>query len=101
MNAKKAPTFSSINSNLLSFPELCDDDCVCTLQKDNFECVKEGETVVEGPPNHSDGMWDYNILVPHIDLFPPITEEEVNSAYNQRTLCLRREIGRASCSGRR
>ena len=80
MNAKKAPTFASINSNLLSFPELCDDDCVCTLRKDNFECVKEGETVVEGPRNHSDGMWDYNILVPLNDPLPPITEEEVNVA---------------------
>ena len=54
MNAKKAPTFASINSNLLSFPELFDYDCVCTLRKDNFECVKEGETVEEGPQNHSD-----------------------------------------------
>ena len=58
MNAKKAPTFASINSNLLLFPELCDDDFVCTLRKDNFECVKEGEIVVEGPLNHPDGMWD-------------------------------------------
>ena len=33
MNAKKAPTFASIKSNLLSFPELCDDDCVCNLRK--------------------------------------------------------------------
>ena len=85
MNAEKAPTFASINSNLLSFPELFNDDCVCTLRKDNFECVKEGETVVEGPQNHPDGMWDYNILVPLNDPLPPITEEEVNSAYNQRT----------------
>ena len=80
MNAKKAPTFASINSNLLPFPELCNDDCVCTLRKDNFECVKEGEIVVEGPRNHSDGMWDYNILVPLNDPLPPITEEEVNVA---------------------
>ena len=58
MNGKKAPTFVSINSNFLLFPELCDDDCVCTLRKDNFECVKEGETVVEGPLNQSDRMWD-------------------------------------------
>ena len=36
MNANKAPTFASINSNLMSFPELCDDGCVCTLRKDNF-----------------------------------------------------------------
>ena len=69
----------------MSFPELCDDGCVCTLRKDNFECVKEGETVVEGTRNHSDGMWDYNILVPLNDPLPPITEEEVNIAYNQRT----------------
>ena len=80
MNAKKSPTFASISRNLLSFPELCDDDCVCTLRKDNFECVKEGETVVEGPQNHSDGIWDYNILVQFNDPFPPITEEEVNVA---------------------
>ena len=62
------------------FPELCDDDCVYTLRKDNFECVKKGETVVEGPRNHSDVMWDYNILVPLNDPLPPITEEEVNVA---------------------
>ena len=30
-------------------------------------------------------MWDYNILVPLNDSLSPITEEEVNSAYNQRT----------------
>ena len=30
-------------------------------------------------------MWDYNILVPLNYPLPPITEEEVNSAYNQRT----------------
>ena len=58
MNSKKAPTFASINSNFMSSPELRDDDCVCTLRKYNFECFKEGETVVEGPRNHSDGMWD-------------------------------------------
>ena len=75
MNSKKAPTFASIKTNLLSFPELCDDDCVCTLRKDNFECIKEGETVVEGPRNNSYGMWDYNILVPLNDLLPPITEK--------------------------
>ena len=51
----------------------------------DFEELKGGETVVEGPRNHSDGMWDYNILVPHNDPLPPITEEEVNSTYNQRT----------------
>ena len=56
MNAKKAPTFVLININLLSLPELCNDDCVCNLRTDNFECVKEGETVVEDPRNHSDGM---------------------------------------------
>ena len=80
MNAKKAPTFASINSNYLLLPELCDDDCLCNLRKDNFECVKEGEVVVEGPQNHSDGMWDYNILVPLNDPLPPITEKEVNVA---------------------
>ena len=48
--------------------------------KDNFECVKEGETVVEDPRNHYDGMWDYNILVPLNDPSPLITEKEVNVA---------------------
>ena len=65
---------------MLSFLELCDDDFVCTLQKYNFECVKEGETLVEGPRNYPDGMWDYNILVPLNDKLPPKTEKEVNVA---------------------
>ena len=40
--------------------------------------VKEGETVVEGPRKHYDGMWDYNILVPLNDPLPLITDKEVN-----------------------
>ena len=52
------------NSSLLSIGQLCDDNCVAVFNKHNLRIYKQGQLLLTGLRNWTDGLWD--VIIPHI-----------------------------------
>ena len=57
--AKQATVLPHLNnSSLVSFEQLCDDNCKVLLNKKYIYLVKDNDLILEGHHNQSDGLWD-------------------------------------------
>ena len=69
-SAKTGHILNDLSSaTLLSAGQLCDDDCIITLDKHTAHITKQGHTILTGKRNSSDGLWD--IKLPILDLPQP------------------------------
>ena len=60
--ANKAHILPNLRSaSLLSMGQLCDDNCVVTLDKQNMFVTKNNEIVLRGKRNKFDGLWDVQL----------------------------------------
>ena len=50
-----------ISASLISFGQLCDDDCQVLLDKDECRVTKANNLVMHGTRNKTDGLWDIPI----------------------------------------
>ena len=50
------------NSSLLSIGQLCDDNCIAVFSKFKLNIYKQGQRVMTGVRNWTDGLWD--VIVP-------------------------------------
>ena len=58
------------SSTLLSAGQLCDDDCTVILKKHEAIVQKNNKTLLQGPRNYRDNLWDIEI---------PITKLPINT----------------------
>ena len=65
LSKKLSPTASTAmilpgfkSASLISISQLCDDNCNVYLNKQILIAVKEGEIIIEGKRNKTDGLWD-------------------------------------------
>ena len=49
------------NASLLSIGQLCDDNCIAIFDKQNLHVFKNGQCIVKGIRNWTNGLWDINI----------------------------------------
>ena len=64
VKAKTAVILDNLqSSSLISFGQLCDDDCEVLLQKKKCYVVKNKNIILEGTRNASDKLWDIDIPV--------------------------------------
>jgi hypothetical protein len=57
--AKQGHIFEHPRSgSLISIGQLCDDDCIALLTKHNVEICKNGQAVISGKRNPSNGLWN-------------------------------------------
>ena len=64
------------SSTLLSAGQLCDDNCIVVLSKDMATVQKNNNTILQGPRNYKDNLW--NIQIPIASL-PNTTTQVVNA----------------------
>ena len=62
-NAIVLPNLQS--SSLISLGQLCDDNCVVTLDKKNLQVKKNNKVIMNGIRNKNDGLWDIPITKTH------------------------------------
>ena len=69
-SAKTGHILNDLSSaTLLSAGQLCEDDCIITLDKHTTCITEQGHTILTGKRNSSDGLWD--IKLPILDLPQP------------------------------
>ena len=51
------------SSSLISLRQLCDDGCDVNLNKTSIKVNKNNKTILRGPRNHTDGLWDIHIPI--------------------------------------
>ena len=49
------------SASLLSMGQLCDDDCIVTLDKSKMTVEKNNKIILEGTRNINDGLWDIQL----------------------------------------
>ena len=59
------------NTSLLSVGQLCDDDCTAIFDKHAMKIVKNGQTIIKGSRNTTDGLWDVDL--PFIPTVPSLS----------------------------
>jgi hypothetical protein len=60
--ARKAHIFKDLHSaSLISLGQLCDDDCIITLNKQSLQVIKNNKVIMQGTRNVTDGLWDIPI----------------------------------------
>ena len=70
-HAKKAHIFDGLHSaSLISLVQLCDDECVAILDKNEVNILKGKTLIVKGHRNKTNGLWDILISRPvrHCDM---------------------------------
>ena len=75
--AKETAIFKDLNSaSLISFGQLCDDDCQVLLDKHECRVTKENKLIMHGRRNKNDGLWDIPIgnTPVHRKASPPIQQ---------------------------
>ena len=75
--AKEAAVLKDLNSaSLISFGQLCDDDCQVLLDKHECRVTKNQKLIMQGWRNKNDGLWDIPIgnLPLHRKDHPPIQQ---------------------------
>ena len=75
--AKEAAVLKDLNSaSLISFGQLCDDDCQVLLDKYECRVTKNQKLIMQGWRNKNDGLWDIPIgnLPLHRKDHPPIQQ---------------------------
>ena len=62
---KKAHIFDGLHSaSLISLGQLCDDDCVTILDKNEINIIKVKTLILKGHRKKTDGIWDIPISRP-------------------------------------
>ena len=65
--AKEAKVLTGLsNSSLISIGQLCDDGCVAVFDKTKLRIYKNGQLVLTGTRNWTDGLWDIVIPQPNL-----------------------------------
>ena len=64
-HAKKAHIFDGLHSaSLISSVQLCDDECISILDKNEINTLKDKTLILKGHRNKTDGLWDIPISRP-------------------------------------
>jgi hypothetical protein len=73
-SARKVHIFKDLQSaSLISLGQLCDDNCVVTLDKNELQVKKNNKLLLKGTRNPSDGLWDIPITIPTTKLQPRLS----------------------------
>ena len=57
--AKQAHVLPALtNTSLLSIGQLCNDDCIAIFTKTKMYILKQGQIILTGMRNYTDGLWD-------------------------------------------
>jgi hypothetical protein len=73
-SACKVHIFKDLQSaSLISLGQLCDDNCVVTLDKKKLQVTKNNKLLLQGTRNPSDGLWDIPITIPPTRLQPRLS----------------------------
>ena len=63
-HAKKAHIFDGLHSaSLISLHELCDNDCIAVLDKNEINILQGKTLILKGHTNKIDGLWDIPISI--------------------------------------
>ena len=58
-SAKQAYVLPTLtNTSLLSIGQLCNDNCIATFTKEKMFIIKQGQLILTGMRNYTDGLWD-------------------------------------------
>ena len=61
-HAKKAHIFDGLHSaSLISLCQMCNDDCVAILDKNEIHIIKENKLILKEHRNKTYGLWDITI----------------------------------------
>ena len=52
------------SASLISLGQLCDDDCIAILDKNEINILKDSKIILKGRRNKTDGLWDIPISRP-------------------------------------
>ena len=64
-HAKKSHIFDGLHSSsLISLGQLCDDDCVAILDKNEINVINGKTPTLKGQRNKTDGLWFIPISIP-------------------------------------
>ena len=65
IHVKKAHVFYGLHrASLISLVQLCDNDCISILDKNDINILKNNTLVLKGHRNNIDGLWDIPISRP-------------------------------------
>jgi hypothetical protein len=74
------------SGSLISIGQLCDDDCVALFSKYNVQIIKNGQVIIVGRRNSTNGLWNIPLApkasdpTPPVDKNSPATHHRANGA---------------------
>ena len=87
--AKQAAVLTDLHSaSLISFGQLCDDNCKVLLDKKKCYVMKDQELILQGTRNYNDGLWD--ITLPQHDLNTPRIDQHLKKTTSSLAVIIRK-----------
>jgi hypothetical protein len=74
--AQAGHIFGDLQGSLISIGQLCDDDCVALFSKYQVDIIKDGQIIIKGKRNTTNGLWNIPLVPKSGTTFSTCTKQQ-------------------------